>query len=463
MGCGRVRTISFETIQPKLAVHHPRLATALSDILSAVKKGTPPVLYSARYRYGQLIVNRGLFAPPCSSTTCTECRALKENCGFGHIPLAVILNNSVEVFVEHESAGQQGRAESNDATVRTVPLRMLSDGDMFGTFETLDALMGQRDGIPPWSVAAGARSIWVLSPLGDRRLSETLAEGAGCDIDWNRGDSHWRLVQQVAHRENWEVELLFIGKGFLERVAARSPGSQNLFSLILETGWEQSRSLRNGTTFEASLRRWYLDGPAQSVASEFGEMYLYATVCHIFSISRGDLPAYRPAGSARRQYGPFMQFERQLHEALKVIKKDTGSKDTERKQAVAHYPVVVQPEHVEPGSAGFYSFRCPSLPGLRLPKVSNYAELPLPIKRTLDAASGYESHELDHAAVTYFAQAGRYDMHKPTSRFRWQEFLAHVEPDSELFRPDRLYYDSPFLVAGLRLVRRAGANAAAAR
>lgn len=460
MGCNQVRVVPFDEVRARIDALHPQLMGALKDVLSGLKRGNPPGFHSARYRYGQLIVDRGTFNPPCSSSACSECKALKGDCAYGHIPLAVILNNSVEVFVEQDIIGPQGRADTLGAIGKSVPLQMLSEGDLFGTFETLDGLMGKHDGLPPWSVSAGARSIWVLSPLGDRRLSETLADNTGNDIDWNRGDSHWSLVEQVMRQQPWEVEVLFISRGFMERVESRLPGTQNLFGLILETAWEQSRSLRNGTTFEASLRRWYLDGPAQSVASDFGELYLYATACHLFSISRGDLPAYKPAGSAKKQYGPFVSFEQTLHEALKIIKKETatGNKVADRKQAIAHYPVTIQPERLAEGEAGYYSFRCPSLPGLKLPRVSNYAELPLPIKRTLDAAAGYATHDLDHASLTYFAQAGRYDIHKETSKFKWQEFLAHVEGDAQLFKAERLYYDSPFLVAGVRLVRRALAN-----
>src|SRR5260370_31231363 len=114
MACGRVGTVPFEWVQISLASHDPRLAAALSDIMAAAKKGPTPRLYTARYRYGELIVDRGTFTPPCSSVACADCRALKENCTYGHIPLAVILSNGVEVFVEHEISGQQGRTESAD-------------------------------------------------------------------------------------------------------------------------------------------------------------------------------------------------------------------------------------------------------------------------------------------------------------------------------------------------------------
>jgi hypothetical protein len=367
----------------------------------------------------------------------------------------------VEVFLE-TTLGQSADVVTSDGG-STVPLRVLGPGELFGVFETLHHLLREDDSRPQWSVAAGTRSVWIIAPLKDKRISEVLSAQTDHDIDWARGDSHWRLIEQTTTRSDaWNTEILFLSKGLVERVEAHQPGTEQLFELILATGWRQSAALRRATTIDAALRQRYLDGPSQAVSSEFGEMYMFATVSHLFSISRGDAPAYEPAGGARQVHGPFVDFERQLHEALRSIKREgtTQSRGAGRDgRSEAHFPVVLQPVHLSaPNDRGFYSFRCPSLPGLRLPKIANYAELAAPVKQTVGALATFGGdNAVDLIASAYFTQAGRFDLRKPSSGFRWEEFLSHVRDAKDLYRPERLYLDSPFLVSLMRLVRSSAA------
>jgi len=450
MTCSGVVLTSFPEIRDRLTAAHPSLVEALGAIVEQKqKRGSPPLtLHLARYPYGASIVDRGTFLTPCQDPGCDGCRMLREDCSYSHIPLGAIVSRSVEVSLDAE------RRALNGATVPSttpIPLRILETGNLFGVFETLQTILREGDAKPPWSVSAGSRSIWTVAPLGDRRIADCIEKECSSSVEWTSDTPHWLLVQQATVKENWHVEVLFLGKAFVDKVQNREPGTDKLFELVLATGWRQSAALRSFGTIESRLRQQYLSGPAQTITSELGDIYLFATICHLFAISRGDAPAFEPAASAPQSHGPFAAFEQTLYRVLKTIK---GQRSATNGRADIAYPVVLQPVHLQnSGQYGFYSFRCPTLPGLALPRVKNFSDLVTPIRRSLQMLVRDAGSAIDLQRTTYFTQSGKFALTAPDTGLKWEDFLKHLQDDKDLFRKERLYTDSPFLISGVRLVR----------
>jgi len=139
-------------------------------------------------------VNRGTFETPCADPACATCSALRADCSYSHIPLAVVLGRSVEVFLDAPTS-----MDAAGDAAGAVPLRVLSEGDLFGVFETLHSLLGEGEARPPWSVSSGSRSIWIIAPLGDRRITEALTARCGCHVDWSRTEP-FRKVENPLSR-----------------------------------------------------------------------------------------------------------------------------------------------------------------------------------------------------------------------------------------------------------------------
>ena len=305
------------------------------------------------------------------------------------------------------------------------------------------------DAQPPWTVSAGARSIWTVAPLGDRRIQGCLERRVPTPSNGPGVSRIGGFVQQTTLKEDWFVEVLFLGKAYVDKVQSHQPGTDRLFELILATGWRQSAALRSFGTIESRLRQRYLSGPAQTVQFQLGDIYLFATVCHLFAISRGDAPAFEPAASAKRALGPFRAFEQVLYTALKVIRRQRSDGNG---RADTSYPVVLQPVHLQqPGRHGLYSFRCPSLPGLALPRIKNYSELVTPIKQSVKMLARDAGSAIDLQRTTYFAQSAKFTGMAPDNGLKWEDFLKHLQSDEQLFRRERLISDSPFLISGVRL------------
>jgi hypothetical protein len=413
------------------------------DLVEAIRQvcldeePTTPLFYLVEYSYADLLVKEGKFISPCGAyTSCSECRELIQQSSYSHIPLAVIRNSPVEVFDGDTKPSKQGR---------TVPLRILDPGEMFGVWETLDYLIGAKYPAPHYSLSAGARSVWILAPLGDVRLPRLLNEVAGSDVDWERNESHWSLIQSATKKASqWKLSIIVFAEAFIRLLKDKRDSESTFRRIVLEAGWKQSSALRHTAVKNAQLRAWFLGGPAKSIPLPFGELYQFATICHLLSIAEGDYPAYQSIGISKQELGPFETFERLLDEALAALKVKAPS-------APRYYPVIMQPGHLtKQHSTGYYSFRCPSLLGADVPEIANFSDTPGPISKTIQSL--YESksgYSIDLEKTCFYSQAGRFDLKRPDSRLPWRELHKHVPEKSR----KNLYTDSPFMVAGVRLVR----------
>lgn len=435
MPCSATKPLRFAEMQKLCASLNPSLAEALSEVM-ANEEPKEPYFYSADYSYGQLIVREGKFQAPCGQhTTCDECRGMINQCRYSDIPLAIVRTKAIEVFAGDATSTKQGA---------TVPLKILRAGNMFGVFETLDYLLGKNQPPPPWSVSAGGRSIWVLAPLKDKNLPEVVGEVAGVDLEWDRTASHCSLVQStMGSKLSWKISIVILGQAFVRLLKEKHESNALFRQLLLELGWEQSSALRHSALKNAQLRTWFLEGPAKTIAMPLGELYHFATICHLLSLAEGDYPAFQPAGKDSEGLGPFKSFEGILYDALSSLK---------GKQAPKYYPVVLQAAHLsDDAPTGYYSLRCPSLLGHTPPNVDNFSDTLSPILRTLHSLCEklQPRFPIDIQRTAFFAQAGKFDIAGDKSEALRKELLAHAPRNA----PHGLYTDSPFLVAGVRLAR----------
>lgn len=415
--CGKVRPVQWAEVRDEVLSLNPQLGQPLDEMMAQFGETR---LHAASYSYGELLVDRGTFRPPCTQPRCENCADLAGQTGASRIPLALILEHAAEVFVD-SSPG----AEGNE--LRTTPLRLLGAGEIFGVFEILDSILGSPTAAPAWSVSSGARSVFVIAPLGDERVSQYIRRNMGAR--WaERTNPHWELVRAVS-KGGWTARVLVFPRAVTEAIRSW-PG---LYRVLLEIGWQQSTNLRNRAGSEAYLRA--------SFAKFFGKIPLgdlhhFATVRHLLDIASGAAPAFQPAGRADRAAGPFDAAGLALKEVLKTIKKD-------------YEPVILQPGHLSrEGDLGYYSFRCPSVPGPPPPRLASYADVPGSVSDSLRLFDGEPHVMLDFDRTTFFARSGEFSLDADRESVPLRELL----PDSS-----RAYLNSPFFVAGVRIVRKSGA------
>ena len=350
MGCAACQRVEWGSVTKDLDGVPSSLRTALDALVATSRRKH---VYKVRYPYGELLVQKGMFRPPCGSNNCADCASLMEDVQYSHIPLALLVRKQVEVFIEYTP---------DENGFRFAPLRLINPGELFGVFEVLDHLIGTPAIKPSWSVSSGSRSVWVVAPLGNSDLTDELSTTAGADVTWDaQDDPQWKLIQQcaLANKSDWYTEVLVFPKALLQSVDRSSP----FFSELLSTGWKQSSTLRHSSLDDTDLRD-AVNRAMRKSALPGGEMHHYNAVRHFLSIMGGAMPAYQSCHVLDQPAGPFEVFCTLLKDALLAM-------DRSRK----YHPLVMQPRHLTAGEVGFYSCRCPSLPGSRLERPETYLRL----------------------------------------------------------------------------------------
>lgn len=304
-------------------------------------------VYELSYDYGDLIVADGEFRSPCGpDSNCPLCVDVRKAAEYSHIPLAVVVDGTVEVYI----------TEDRNKVKCSIPLRVMGPGEMFGVFEVLeiDAKTGERGPRPRWSVSAGVRSVHLVWKSKERgsveRLLKTIRARPGARREHLREfEPTWDYAYAATHKlvramaptfdTPWVAKIVLVPREWL--VAADEEGQATRLELY-RLGWRQSRGLRREFTDLAALLR--KADPRNFSGDVF---YLYRTVMHLLAVANGESPGYVPVHDNKA--GPFPAFQGFLmNEGF----------CTER------YPAMVQPGHIGPDVPyAFYSVNWPTLLG----------------------------------------------------------------------------------------------------
>jgi hypothetical protein len=376
-----------------------------------------------------------------------------------------VLEGCTEVYLDYPWDFQDGRR---------APLGVLGKGELYGVFEVLDVLLGIQQSAPLWNVSSGVRSVWVMAPLGNANLLRTLL---GEGRVWNDHSPHWQLIQAVTrNRTDWKTRIVLLPQ--LTEEVISSGNGRSLFRTLLQVGWKQSAALRHVAVEDARLHERLKDR-LRSAGGPLGELYQFATIKHWINILKGDSPLYQPLHRFDEEGGPFSEFASSLSGALV---------ENSSKLKFKYTPVLLRPGYLkEKGDVGYYSFRCPSLLGPKMPAVKTYSQLPSDFAVMIKEIKEEWAHKLKPPILKYFVQPPRtgselhtwadpppgrgpispsrtsqeFDQSPKRTRSAWEDFGVFYADD--LAEDDlvpasngekvNLYWGSPFFVSGVRLSR----------
>ncbi|MGC4048409.1 MAG: hypothetical protein QM757_01670 [Paludibaculum sp.] len=409
----------------------------LAGIDHLIGADTEPLFPVVEYSYGDSVIENGRFRAPCGNRACVDCGQLSHGAGYASIPLSLVLDRCVEVYLNCPWDFNDGRL---------VPLRIIGQGEMFGVFETLDGILGTPSRKPVWDVAAGIRSVWVVAPLGNSALVGDLLTGRGRGA-WDDHKPHWQLIQAVTgDQTKWRLSLLVFPRQLIEKL--RSGGADRFVECLLRIGWTQSTGLRHVATEDAHLHEKVREA-SERLKAPVGELYQFSTIKHWLNIVKGDLPAFQSVHKFSEPGGPFPEFLNTLSAALLR---------QQRSLRYQYKPILLRPGLLlDDGEAGYYSFRCPSLVGPRMPEVRTYSQLPLDFITLLKRIDAAWARPLKEPHASYFVQPPKKDFENPADRprpiagaYTDEMPLGDFFPDA---RREEIYWSSPFFVSGLRITR----------
>jgi len=426
--CHCVRWVKWPDVRDQVETVSADLASNLDEFLSAVPNLSLPLL---EYQYGDPIIEGGVFRPPCDSRGCRDCGAVHELSAYSSVPLSLVLQGCAEIYLDCKWDFEDGRLS---------PLSVLNKGEMYGVFETLDHLLGLPARRIVWSVCSGIRSVWVIAPLGNTALLAQLLQGR---MRWNDHEPHWQLIKAATAGTSWRTRVLLFPREAIE--ALNGGRGENFRRALLQVGWTQSAGHRHIAVEDAELHE-ELHRRFKHISPVLGELYHFATIKHWISVVRGDRPAFQASHRFAEPGGPFDEFVQAL------------SAGQERAKLKSLYqPVVLRPGLLRSGESGYYSFRCPSLLGPRMPEVRTYAQLPFDFVDLLQGVQEHWANSLKPPHVQYYLQPPRISSDK-IRVLNSSISYANQLPRQEL-SPNgssrELYWSSPFFVSGVRLSRAA--------
>ena len=271
-----------------------KLNPELAKVVNNISLNSHHKLIKATYSFGDLIIKEGRLCLPL------EHERLYAQLNYSSIPLSLLLNKSAEVFIENSGS--------------PFPLNILSPGDLFGTFETVDFMMDKQS-YPVWNVSAGARSTFMLPKISDasglKRL-RTHYNIAHNNVQLRSLSDHWNLFKEITLRPNftepWKSEILFFPKQwFTEK---KDIAWFEFYQLIWEQTWRQAQYAMSSFNLR---NEWQTCLKVIDARRLKPSLYIMDTIKHLFVILMGFAPFFRPANAAEQDL-PLNELQRAFTE-----------------------------------------------------------------------------------------------------------------------------------------------------
>jgi len=217
----------WSEIREKVFQVNPEFAA----VVDSLKTKDKYPMYRVQYPFGSSIIDTGKFHFPTEeghlvplTDTAIPAR-IRENLGYhgGHVPLGLVLNRSVELFMRSEE--------------RVIPFSLVKAGKFIGlTLALSPAYVWPK----AWHMTAGARSIFMLPKITDLASHRKLCRARNLKLPPARDlGTHWHLLTKIASdggfSQPWHTEVLFFSKNWLEETLTDSWLRFNYF--LNKEGW----------------------------------------------------------------------------------------------------------------------------------------------------------------------------------------------------------------------------------
>lgn len=258
------------------------------DLIDKINPSSQYAFIKARYSYGTKIIENGVLKLPVSNKKSIDLHnndcpvELKEKLGYCSIPLAFILHNTNEVFIERSK--------------HVIPLNYFLPGNFFGVFETVDFFRGRKSH-PTWTVTAGARSVFMLPKITDTNSYKRIKKKYNLFSDlpitlMDQFNSYAEIVNNIGGTESWFNEVIFFTKNwFIKDDKQKGIHWSNFYQYLFDLCLFQLDYFRINTELDSLWQ------PFTKVLSERGikpRPYLIDTVKHLISIASGIAVGFRP-------------------------------------------------------------------------------------------------------------------------------------------------------------------------
>ena len=225
------------------------------------------LFYEVSYDYGEDILVNGKLT---HSNLCIDL-------DYAAIPLSIIINNSAELYINNK--------------IRDIPLDLLNEGNIFGTYEILDQMYNIKNN-NIWSITSGVRSIFALQKLTELSKFKKLLQV----YNLNSHDfpasyyQHFNLFKKISSDSSWKCKIIYIPKSIVQPVIEKQSSHKLLNDFITSYSWKAVNSsvevMKNNLYWERlSL---ILSDYSIKIDQQYSE-----TLKHLIQIHKAKAPGFR--------------------------------------------------------------------------------------------------------------------------------------------------------------------------
>jgi hypothetical protein len=309
------------------------------------------VVYHASYPFGAHIVDEEGFRVPSSDTDGNPVIGLSAD-----VPVNLLIRNQAEVYLPHTYNLESREGYRHGVPIdRPQTLRVLSPGELFGTFEVVNRFLKRKGGQSSWQVSAGCRSVQLICPIKSNlaqrqlraRLQDSFPRVEGPVHEWP-----WHLLVALGATIPWQVETIVFP---IQWEAHSLPWDwrQEVFG----AAWAQMQDdkvneIRRGDLSTSLTKEKELQPFSREVADGSSAISFLLTMD---AVSSGRIPAFvashtQTVGS---EAGPFDSIVKEL-----IVTLGTNCLKRSTSKGFPPEPIIMVPKYLsKAGETGFISFK----------------------------------------------------------------------------------------------------------
>lgn len=272
--------LTWKELASRVRKVKPELAAHIDEISPSEEYS----FYVARYPYGELIVDKGVFQlmnedgqlVPLNHSSIPN--KIKHDLSYNKmIPTGLISQNSIETFFI--------------AKDHTVPASLYGMGDLVALWHVLEGENTYQVG-PVWNISSGARTIYMLPKITDKNSYQALKKKYHLNLPIPRTlNDHWQIFSDLANhssfKEKWYSEVIFFSRKWFSNITDKKFAP--LFRYLLEDVWHSSLFRRNQFVLDFAFSL------AQENRNLKPNPYLADTASSLIAIGDGTVPGLATA------------------------------------------------------------------------------------------------------------------------------------------------------------------------
>lgn len=331
--------VTWKQVKKEVLKANPKLA----KIIEESKPSSQHTFIKVRYPFGVNIRQNSKLNLPLSNGEMLPFdhpkipKSVQQKLSYSSSPLGLILNKSVEVYVQTSKK-------------RSVPFKIFKAGTIFGVWEIMEAPKVAVRSLWEWNISSGAKTIFMLPKISDTvghaKLKNQLHIASFApDTIYDHHKIFTEIAKSQYLKDPWDTEVLFFTENWI-KPQENNIGWIKLREYWMKEAWHQLLHWANKAVFDFNWETYSTELKRRKIKLN---NYLLETIKHLISIACGTIPGF--SATNNNEVAP-IQLLQNAYINIYGLKQ--------------YAPIILCPQFLSldcPEKPIYYSLQTPSLPG----------------------------------------------------------------------------------------------------